>query len=200
MQVALPTTVAERLALWATPLRNQLEQLQTFTGQQLPVQFGGPIGTLNKLGTDGSSVREKLANRLGLADPRRSWHTDRSVLADYVHWLTQVSQALGKAGLDFTLMAQDEIAAISFAGGGSSSAMPHKQNPVLAESLVTLARFATTLASGMNIAAIHEQERSGMAWALEWMLLPQLVVATGAALRNAQSLFASIESIGETVD
>jgi hypothetical protein len=46
-------------------------------------------------------------------------------------------------------------------GGGSSSAMPHKQNPVAAERLVALARFNATLAGAMYHTQINEMERSG---------------------------------------
>ena len=35
---------------------------------------------------------------------------------------------------------------------------------------------------------IHENERSGAAWTLEWLVLPQMVVTTGAALRIALAL------------
>ncbi len=51
--------------------------------------------------------------------------------------------------------------------------MPHKHNPVLAELVVPLARFNATLVSGMHQAVVHEQERSDIAWALEWMILPR---------------------------
>ena len=82
-------------------------------------------------------------------------------------------------------------------GGGKSSAMPHKQNPVLAELLVALARYNATQVSGMHHALIHEQERSGAAWTLEWMILPSMVATTTTALRSAGSLLGSIESLGK---
>ena len=43
---------------------------------------------------------------------------------------------------------------------------------------------------------LHEQERSGAAWALEWMLLPQMVQATGRALVVATDVASQITSIG----
>ncbi len=70
--------------------------------------------------------------------------------------------------------------------------MPHKVNPVGAEVLVALARFNATLVSGMHQTLVHENERSGAAWTLEWMLLPQMVVATGAALRTADALLKTV--------
>jgi 3-carboxy-cis,cis-muconate cycloisomerase len=131
-----------------------------------------------------------LAEGLGLGLPERPWHADRTRLAEIAVWLAGLSGSLGKIGQDVALMAQNEIAEIRLAGGGGSSAMPHKENPVGAETLVTLARFSATQVSGMHHALIAEQERSGAAWTLEWMLLPPLAVAAGAGLRTATALLA----------
>ena len=57
--------------------------------------------------------------------------------------------------------------------------MPHKANPVGAEVLVALARFNAAQVGGLQQAMVHEQERSGAAWTLEWLLLPPMLVATG---------------------
>jgi 3-carboxy-cis,cis-muconate cycloisomerase len=48
----------------------------------------------------------------------------------------------------------------------------------------------------MHQSLVHENERSGAAWTLEWMLLPQMVVATGAALRTAAELVGNIAFAG----
>ena len=103
------------------------------------MQFGGAAGTLDKLGDKGAAVRAALARRLGLGDAPQ-WHSQRDRIAELAGWLSLVTGSLGKFGQDIALMAQagDEIA---LSGGGGSSAMPHKQNPVGAEVLVTLARF-----------------------------------------------------------
>jgi 3-carboxy-cis,cis-muconate cycloisomerase len=62
--------------------------------------------------------------------------------------------------------------------------------------LVTLARFNAAQLGGLAQAAVHEQERSGAAWTLEWLLLPQMVVASGAALRLAGELVSSVRRLG----
>ena len=49
---------------------------------------------------------------------------------------------------------------------------------------------------GMHQALVHEQERSGAAWTLEWLLLPQMLAATGAASRHATGLLSSITTLG----
>ena len=158
------------------------------------VQFGGAAGTLEKLGDKGPAVRAALAAKLGLGDAPQ-WHSQRDALAEFAGWLSLVTGSLGKFGQDIALMAQAGTE-IELSGGGGSSAMPHKQNPVKAEVLVALARFNATQLSGMHQALVHEQERSGAAWTLEWLLLPQMAVATAAALRLAAELAGQIESLG----
>ena len=89
-------------------------------------------------------------------------------------------------------MAQNEVAAVTITGGGGSSAMAHKSNPVTAEVLVSLARYNAGLAGTMQQAMVHENERSGAAWTLEWLTLPQIAVTAGASLRLARALLGQL--------
>ncbi|XEN33014.1 adenylosuccinate lyase (plasmid) [Ensifer sp. WSM1721] len=54
------------------------------------------------------------------------------------------------------------------------------------------ARFNATQISAIHQALVHAQERSGSAWTLEWLILPQMVDATAAALRLAAELAGNI--------
>jgi 3-carboxy-cis,cis-muconate cycloisomerase len=94
-------------------------------------------------------------------------------------------------------MAQQGVDAARLGDGGASSSMPHKSNPVRAELLVALARFAAAQAGALHGALVHEQERSGSAWMLEWMVLPQLAAAAGRSLGAAQELVGSLEAVGD---
>ena len=190
MQRALPITATDKLVAWARPLLRQRERLGALKPDLLVVQFGGAAGTLDQLGARGPAVRARLAARLGLGDPGDAWHTGRDGLATFAGWLATTSGLLGKIGADICIMTQNEVGEMTLTEDGGSSAMPHKANPVAAEILVTLARFTATLASGMSHALVHENERSGAAWTLEWMLLPQIAVATAAALARADELLA----------
>ena len=194
MQPAIPITVADRLDAWRQPLERVAERLQIFALEGLAVQFGGAAGTLEKLGGKAAAVRAALADELGLVDAPQ-WHSQRDRIGELAGLLAAITGSLGKIGQDIVLMA-DRGGEIMLAGGGGSSAMPHKQNPVAAEALVTLARFNAVQLGGIAQAAVHEQERSGAAWTLEWLILPQMVVACGAALRLSGELFAAIRQIG----
>ena len=103
-------------------------------------------------------------------------------------WLTLVTATLGKLGQDIVLLSQSEVGEVREGGGGGSSTMPQKSNPVAAETLVALARFTAGLVGTVHQAALHELERGGAAWQLESMALPQMAVACGAALRHAGRL------------
>ncbi|PWJ86490.1 3-carboxy-cis,cis-muconate cycloisomerase [Pseudaminobacter salicylatoxidans] len=194
MQAAIPITVSDRVRAWREPLLRHRSRLETQSRGLLVVQFGGAAGTLEKLGDKANAVRAALAGKLGLGDAPQ-WHSQRDRLAEFASLLSLISGSLGKFGQDVALMAQAG-SEIALKGGGGSSAMPHKQNPVAAEVLVTLARFNATQLSGMHQALVHEQERSGAAWTLEWLILPQMVAATVASLRQAKTLAGQIEAIG----
>ncbi len=191
MQAAIAITVSDRLRAWRAPLAGYRDRL---TEQSFPLQFGGAAGTLDKFQDLAPAVRSALAHELGLSDTRQ-WQSQRGVIADFANLLSLVSGSLGKFGQDVALLAQagDEI---ELSGGGGSSAMAHKQNPVAAETLVALARFNATQLSGMHQSLVHEQERSGAAWTLEWLILPQMVMATATSLRLALELAGNIKRIG----
>jgi 3-carboxy-cis,cis-muconate cycloisomerase len=194
MRPAIDIRVADRVASWRRPLERHRERLAEQAPRLLAVQFGGAAGTLDRLGGKAAAVRKALAGRLGLADAPQ-WHSQRDALADFANWLSLVTGSLGKFGQDIALMAPAG-GEVELSGGGGSSAMPHKKNPVKAEALVALARFNAVQLSGMHQALAHEQERSGAAWTLEWLLLPQMVVATAGARRLAGDLVAQIEKLG----
>ncbi|AUR01744.1 MULTISPECIES: 3-carboxy-cis,cis-muconate cycloisomerase [Rhodobacterales] len=195
MQAALPITVADRIESWRRPFKDHITNLEALKPRVERLQLGGAVGTRNGFGDDGDRIASYMADALGLVQGP-VWHTDRSGIADYAGRLSLVTGSLGKFGQDVALMAQQGIDEISLKGGGGSSAMPHKSNPVLAELLVTLARFNATQIAGLHQALIHEQERSGSAWMLEWVILPQMAVTTTRAVHTAQELCSSVESIG----
>ncbi|WP_439122782.1 3-carboxy-cis,cis-muconate cycloisomerase [Marivita sp.] len=196
MQAAMPITVADRIRTWRLPLlahRDRLAQMRPRIGQ---VQIGGATGDRAVLGHGVDAFCDAVAKDLDLSTTPHSWHAMRDGMAEAASLLSLITGTLGKMGQDICLMAQQGIDEVTIEGGGGSSAMPHKQNPVQAELLVTLARFNAVQVSGMHHALIHEQERSGAAWSLEWMLLPQMVKAAGRALSVASTLASQVVEIG----
>ena len=195
MQDAMPITVGDRLASWRRPLGDHEARLAALRPRLLVLQFGGPVGTLAEFGERGAALRHRLAAELALGDAPQ-WHSQRAMLAEFAGWLSLLTGSLGKLGGDILLMGQNAIGEVALAGGGGSSAMPHKENPVPAEVLPALAGFCATLLPGLHHALVHEQERSGRSWTLEWMVMPQMIIAAGAATRTAALLLEQVTWLG----
>lgn len=191
MQQALPIPVSTKIAAWTAPFARSRKTLAALRRRLLVIQLGGPVGTRAELGDKAELLAKRLAERLdlGLAEP---WHTERDPIGELGSLLSLISGSLGKFGADVALLAQNEVSIVKVEGGGGSSAMAHKSNPVNAELLVALARFNAGLLGTLHQSLVHEYERSGAAWTLEWMVLPQMVVATGASLRIATALAGQI--------
>ncbi len=199
MQAATCITVGQRLSTWRRPLEAHRSRLMQLRMDIERIQVGGASGDRAALGQYAVPVMEHVAKALSLAPSDVTWHATRGSIVDYSSMLSLITGSIGKMGQDILLMSQQGIDEISIRGGGSSSAMKHKKNPVLAELLVTLARFNAVQLSGMHHAMIHEQERSGSAWMLEWMILPQMAMSTGRSLSAAIDICQRIENMG-TID
>ena len=195
MQEALPITAGNRINGWLRALDRTAHQFPSVRESVEVLQFGGPVGDRRNLGENPETVAKRVAEDLGLNEIGFSWHADRNRLAEYAAWCSSLTGSLGKIGQDIALMAQ--MGEIGFEGAGTSSAMPHKNNPIRAEALITLSRYNSILVSGMFHGMVHEQERSGSAWALEWMILPQICVTAGASLNSAASMAQSICRISD---
>ncbi|WP_416358122.1 3-carboxy-cis,cis-muconate cycloisomerase [Aureimonas phyllosphaerae] len=186
MQAALAFTVADKLATWTRPLQGHRKRLHDLA-RSLPLQLGGPVGNGASFGASYERLRADMARHLDLRDAA-PWHSDRTPILDVAQGLALLTGTLGKIGQDLALLSQTEVGAIKLSGGGGSSAMAHKQNPVGAEVLVALARFNAGLLGTLSQSMVHENERSGAAWTLEWLVLPQMAEATGRALTGAADL------------
>lgn len=191
-QVAAPTTLGAKIAVWRAPLRRHLDRLGELRPRLLNVSFYGAAGTGAALAPRMAEVRHGLARELDLGAPEIPWHASRDAIAELAGWLALVTGSLGKIGADLILLGQSEIGEISAGTGGGSSTMPQKSNPVAAEALVSLARLNAGAVGTMHQAMIHAQERDGSALALEWLTLPDMVIRTGAALRLAVDLAESL--------
>lgn len=191
MQQALPTTLADKVRNWSEPLGRHLNALTRMRRDLLVIQLGGPVGDRASFDGKGDLVAKYLAEQLDLG-VASSWHAMRDPLVAFGSLLSLISGTLGKMGADIALMAQTEIGEVRLSGGGQSSAMAHKSNPVKAEILVALARYNAGLVGTLHHALVHENERSGAAWTLEWLTLPKMMTTAGAGLRIGDELLAQI--------
>lgn len=187
-QFATPTSFGALAADWGAPVLDLLREGDGLTKSCLLVSLSGAAGTSGALGPAGADTRAALAAALGLQDPGRSWHTDRSAILRIADWLTRAVLALAKIGTDVSTLMRSGTGEIRLQGAGASSTMPNKQNPVGAELLIALARQQSGLMGVLHQSGIHRDQRDGAAWFTEWMCLPQIVLGAASAARTADKL------------
>src|SRR5690606_12437161 len=128
----------------------------------LTLQLGGPVGILAAAGTHGEQLVRNVAARLGLEPAKICWHTNRVRIVECGTVLATLSGQLGKIARDAVLEMQSEVGELAEAqatGKGSSSAMPHKHNPVDSIAAIAAATVTPQLAAGLFAAMVQEHER-----------------------------------------
>lgn len=190
LQQALPTTFGLRAAAWLTGINEACARLEDVRERELGVQMGGPVGARSP------AVAALVAKQLGLAEPVMPWHTIRVRVAALASALAVLAGVLGKVGRDVTLLAQDEVGEVREGGdpgGGGSTAMAHKHNPVAAISVIACARRTPALAATMLSSMEQEHERAAGAWQAEWGTLTELLQLTGSAASWSRDLLEHLE-------
>lgn len=195
-QAALPSTVGVKVARWLSAVLDAAEPL---TELRVPVQAGGAAGTLAAAvelsgSVEGAiSLSDSLAVALGLA-PAPPWHTTRSAITRIGDALVSCCDAWGYIASDVAVGSRPEIGEFAEAGGGSSSTMPHKSNPVRSVLLRRTAITAAPLAATLHTAsAMSVDERSDGAWHAEWATLRTLARHTVVAAAHATELLAGLQ-------
>ncbi|MGW0736651.1 3-carboxy-cis,cis-muconate cycloisomerase [Streptomyces sp. NPDC002851] len=202
---AVPTTFGLKAAGWRALVLDADLRLARVLDTGLPASLGGAAGTLAGyleyavLDSEGVLDREAyldqfvdtFAAETGLARPVLPWHALRTPLADVAAALAVTTGALGKIAVDVQALTRTETGEVTeptVAGRGSSSAMPHKRNPVLATLVRAAALQVPALSGALTQCLVTEDERSGGVWHAEWLLLRECLRLAGGAAHTAVEL------------
>ena len=193
LQPAQPTTVGKRATLWCQDLCLDLAEVEH---RLATLKFRGVKGTtgtqatfLQLFGGDGAKVdrldelvREKMQFGESYAVTGQTY--PRKVDAQVLACLSGVAQSCHKAGTDLRLLQhRKELEEPQGDKQIGSSAMAYKRNPMRAERLCGLARFAMSLgANGADTAATQWLERTLDDSANRRLSLPQSFLAVDACL------------------
>jgi 3-carboxy-cis,cis-muconate cycloisomerase len=193
LRQAVPTTFGLKAAGWLVGVIEARRGLARVRDERLAVQLGGAAGTLGALGEAGPDVLRLFAEELGLEEPLVPWHTNRVRIAELGAALAVAAGALAKIAVDVALLGQTEVAEAAESGGGASSTMPQKENPI--GSALTLAcaehvqAHAAVLISGLP----QEHERSLGAWQAEWHALWGAFSFSGGAADATRRVLEGLE-------
>jgi 3-carboxy-cis,cis-muconate cycloisomerase len=193
LRQAVPTTFGLKAAGWLVTLLEARQSLARIRRDRLAVQLGGAAGTLASLDTAGPEVQRLLAEELGLQQPLLPWHTSRVRVAELGSALAIAAGALAKIGLDLALLGQTEVGEATESGGGASSTMPQKQNPVGSALAVACARNVLAQSAVLLAAVPQEHERALGGWHSEWPALSAALSFTGGAADATRHALANLE-------
>lgn len=201
LQPAQPTTVGKRATLWCYDLALDLEEVEH---RLATLRFRGVKGTTGTQATfltlfNGDHAKVEQLDRLvtakmgfSAAYPVTGQTYSRKVDAQVLSALSGVGQSCHKAGSDLRILQhRKEIEEPFEEKQIGSSAMAYKRNPMRAERMCGLARFAMSLTqSGEATAATQWLERTLDDSANRRLTLPQAFLAIDASLviyRNVAS-------------
>ncbi len=195
-QHGLPITFGFKVGGWLAELRRHRERLEE-CGRRLDVgQLCGGVGSLSALGPAALSVQRRFFERLGLRAPDMSWTASRDLFAEWGHVLALLAATADRIGHEVYNLQRDEIGELresSLAQGVGSITMPHKRNPESAEHLGTLARIVRANAGLLTESLVHDHERDGRSWKVEWHAFPELTMAAGKAVALLAALLETLD-------
>ncbi len=194
-QPGLPVTFGFKAAVWAREVRRHIQRLKEIKSRLGVGQLAGGVGSLSAWGPRGLELQEKFFARLGLRPPDITWNTARDVIAEWFQLLTLISGTADKIGHEVYNLQRPEIGEVSegfVPGTVGSITMPHKRNPEIAEHLGTLARVIRHNAALIAESHVHDHERDGRSWKVEWAVLAETCMAAAKSLALTNTLTAQL--------
>jgi adenylosuccinate lyase len=202
-QPAQPTTVGKRIALWASDLVSDLEEIRR---RREGLRFLGAKGATGTQASflmlfDGDAAK---VEELDAALARRAQFARRQIVSGQtysrkqddrvVQALSGLAQSAHKIGTDLRLLQHDgEIEEPLEPSQVGSSAMPYKRNPMRAERICSLARHVIALSFDTAMtAATQWLERTLDDSANRRISIPEAFLATDAVLILLENVFSGL--------
>ena len=113
-----------------------------------------------------------------------------------VAWAAQLASSVAKIGNDIALSAQTELGELAeqrVPGGGSSSTMPQKRNPILSQQLMRAGRLTRSYLDLALDGAMADHDRATAVWALEWNSVAPAIAVAGGAVDAGRRLIQGLE-------
>ena len=186
---AEPTTFGLKLAGWAFEVQRGRARLKQAVASVAVGKISGVVGTYAHTPP---GVESMVCERLGLGvEPASTQVTSRDRHAGFLATLAVIGASLERFATEIRHLARSEVAEVGTpfgVGQKGSSAMPHKRNPIAAETVTGIARLLRGYAvAGLeNVALWHERDISHSS--VERVILPDACLALDFALARITGL------------
>jgi adenylosuccinate lyase len=190
---AEPTTFGAKVALWALQVGRDRDRLRAARTAIAVCKLSGAVGTYSNIDP---SVEAFVGEQLGLSPVPATQVIARDRHAEYLWACASVGSTMEMIALELRHLQRTEVGEVQEGftpGQKGSSSMPHKRNPISAETITGLSRVLRgNLQAGMqDVALWHERDISHSS--VERIILPDSSLMAYYVMRRMQRLLAGLQ-------
>lgn len=190
---AEPTTFGAKVALWALQVDRDRVRLRAARASVAVCKLSGAVGTYSNIDP---SIEAFVADRLGLTPVPATQVIARDRHAEFLYACASVGSTMELIAVELRHLQRTEVSEVQEgfkAGQKGSSAMPHKRNPISAETISGLSRVLRgNLQAGMqDVALWHERDISHSS--VERVVLPDSALLAYYVLRRMTRLLDGLQ-------
>lgn len=195
--LAVPITFGYKLALWLHQFSDHQQRLQQLCPRLLKGHMKGAVGTHAAFGVPlGITMEQRIMDLLGLGWSPVNLQPSEERYAEFLSWQALVSNTVGRICQEIRNLHRSEVREVSeyfeYGVQVGSSAMPHKQNPELSETLQGMVRKVQSNAACM-MGVSQEHERDATRNANEHLLIGESTIMTARLLIGVQELLETMD-------
>ncbi len=190
---AEPTTFGAKVALWALQVDRDRERLRSALRAVAVLKLSGAVGTYSNVAPE---VEAHVGSALGLVPVPATQVIARDRHAEFLWACAAVGATCETIAVELRHLQRTEVREVQEGfkpGQKGSSAMPHKRNPISAETISGLSRVLRgNLQAGLqDVALWHERDISHSS--VERVVLPDSSMLAHYVLRRSGRLLAALE-------
>ena len=190
---AEPTTFGAKVALWALQLDRDRSRLRHAREVIAVCKLSGAVGTYSNVSPE---VEHHVGSALQLSPVPATQVISRDRHAEYLWACSAVASTIEMVAVELRHLQRTEVNEVREGfrpGQKGSSAMPHKRNPISAETLTGLARVVKANAGvgADNVALWHERDISHSS--AERVVIPDSSTLTHYMVRRLRSVLNNLE-------
>lgn len=169
LQAAAPITFGLFLAEGCAELQRNCGRIRQRHAAAQTVTLSGAVGLSAPFAAQSDAVRHRAATDLGLSYDPNTRSAPRDRIIDLLFAVGLLAKGLGRMARSISYLQSDATGELAEARSGGSSAMPHKQNPRLAERILMLSGQVDGIFLNLMSATQTLHQRSGDSWMAEWI-------------------------------
>ena len=194
---AEPTTFGAKVALWALQVGRDIERLESARRAVAVCKLSGAVGTYSNIDP---GVERLVGEALGLVPVPATQVIARDRHAEYVWACASVGATCEMIATELRHLQRTEVREVEEgfkAGQKGSSAMPHKRNPISAETITGLSRVlrGNLQAALQDVALWHERDISHSS--VERVVLPDSSLLAHYVLHRLRRLLEGLQIFPE---